>query len=169
MEQARSGPASQRDDGMNVPAAVLDTNVWLDWLVFADPVIAPVRAAVASGQLRLLGLARGRDELADVLGREAVRLQAEAARRRRGLANLPAPLAALAEFDALVAMRPAPPACGLLCRDPDDQCFIDLAITEGARWLLTKDRALLALARQARRRSGLEIVPPGGFREGPGL
>jgi predicted nucleic acid-binding protein len=169
MMQARAGPASQRDDGMNAAAAVLDTNVWLDWLVFADPAIAPVRAAVASGRLRLLGLPRGRDELADVLGRQSVRLQAEAARRRRGLAGGPVPRAALAEFDALVAMRPAPPASGLICRDPDDQCFIDLAVAEGARWLLTKDRALLALARQARRRSGLEIVPPGAFRQGPGL
>ena len=154
---------------MNPAAAVLDTNVWLDWLVFADPAIGPVRAAVACGRLRLLGLPRGRDELADVLGRESLRLQAEASRRRRGLPDGPAPLAALAEFDALVAMRPAPPACGLPCRDPDDQCFIDLAVAQRARWLLTKDRALLALARQARRRFGIEIVPPRAFREGPGL
>ena len=33
---------------MNVPSPrrlVLDTNVWLDWLVFDDPSVAPIRAA----------------------------------------------------------------------------------------------------------------------------
>ncbi|MDP3138558.1 MAG: PIN domain-containing protein, partial [Burkholderiaceae bacterium] len=28
---------------------VLDTNIWLDWLVFNDPGIAPIRAAVEAG------------------------------------------------------------------------------------------------------------------------
>ena len=27
---------------------ILDTNIWLDWLVFGDPSIAPIRAAVAA-------------------------------------------------------------------------------------------------------------------------
>ena len=169
MGQALCGLPGRRDDGMNLAAAVLDTNAWLDWLVFEDPSIAPVRDAVRGGRLRLLGLPRGRDELADVLGRDAVRVQARAARLRRGLPEAPEPVAALEQFDALVSLRPAPAACSLSCRDPDDQCFIDLAVAEGARWLLTKDRALLALARQARRRFGLEIAPPGAFREGPGL
>lgn len=29
---------------------VLDTNVWLDWLVFDDPAIAPVKATVVEGR-----------------------------------------------------------------------------------------------------------------------
>ena len=29
---------------------VLDTNVWLDWLVFDDAGVAPIRNAVANGQ-----------------------------------------------------------------------------------------------------------------------
>jgi uncharacterized protein len=29
---------------------ILDTNVWLDWLVFDDPSIAPIKAAVAANR-----------------------------------------------------------------------------------------------------------------------
>lgn len=153
---------------MNPPAAVLDTNVWLDWLVFADPGVEPLRASHAAGRLRLLGLPRGRDELAEVMCREAVRRQALAARQRRGLpaADLD-PAAALAEHDAIVTLLAPPPPCPLLsCSDPDDQCFVDLAVAAQARWLVTKDRALLALARRAARHFGLAIVPPRGFHAG---
>ena len=50
-----------------------------------------------------------------------------------------------------------------LCSDPDDQKFLDLAVGGGARMLFTKDRALLRLARAARK-SGLEILTPQTFR-----
>ena len=46
------------------------------------------------------------------------------------------------------------------CRDPDDQRFVDLAVAQSARYLLTRDRALLALARGARKRFGLLIIQP---------
>lgn len=160
----RSGPA--RTDGRSTwpEAAVLDTNVWLDWLVFEDPGIDPVRAQVRAGRIRLLSLARAREELAEVLARDAVRAQAGAARRRRGLDEDGCdPVRAIARFDALVDLRAAAGPCGLICRDPDDQCFLDLAVAHRARWLLTKDRALLSLARGARRHFGLEILAPLAF------
>jgi predicted nucleic acid-binding protein len=47
----------------------------------------------------------------------------------------------------------------LRCRDADDQVFIDLALVHRARWLLTRDKALLALARRARP-LGTEILRP---------
>lgn len=145
---------------------MLDTNVWLDWLVFEDPGIDPVRAQVRAGRIRLLSLTRARDELAEVLARDAVRAQAEAARHRRGLDAAGCdPAHAIARFDALVELRPAAGPCGLICRDPDDQCFLDLAVAHRARWLLTKDRALLSLARGARRHFGLEILAPPAFAE----
>lgn len=152
------------DDGMK-PGMVLDTNVWLDWLVFGDPVVTPLQRAVGDGRVRLLATQRGRDELADVLARPVVRAQAGLARRRRGLAADYDPEQALRVFDACVNRCAAPPACGLVCRDPDDQDFIDLAVAGQARWLISKDRALLNLARQARRRHALEILPPAAFHE----
>ena len=33
---------------MPKPRLVLDTSVWLDWLVFEDPGVAPLREAAAS-------------------------------------------------------------------------------------------------------------------------
>ena len=73
--------------------------------------------------------------------------------------------AALAQFDRLAEMSATPVTntyVGLRCRDTDDQVFIDLALAEGARWLLTHDRALLKLSRRASAR-GLRILRPGDW------
>jgi predicted nucleic acid-binding protein len=144
--------------------AVLDTNVWLDWLVFDDPSVVTLRLAVAAGALRLVANRHARDELAEVLARPTLRAQALAARARRAnAAPLVDPLGALAEFDALVLAIEAREDCGLRCSDPADQPFIDVAVACGARWLLSKDRALLSLAARARARFGLSIVVPARF------
>ena len=37
----------------------------------------------------------------------------------------------------------------LRCSDPDDQCFIDLAVARRTPWLVTRDHALRRLARRA--------------------
>jgi predicted nucleic acid-binding protein len=67
---------------------------------------------------------------------------------------------ALASFDALAVLSAAPERPGPLhCRDPDDQMFIDLALAASARWLLTRDKALLRLARRART-LGVEVTTP---------
>lgn len=152
------------------PRAVLDTHVWLDWLAFEDPAVAPLRAAVEGGSLTPVASTRLRDELADVLSRPALRAAVHAARARRALpAPAPEPAQALARFDALARLVDACPRCELECADRDDQPFLDVAVAAGARWLITRDRDLLALARRARRRYGLAIVPPSGFAPaGPG-
>ena len=148
--------------------AVLDTNVWLDWLLFDDPSVAGIRQAAEGARLRVLAWPRARDELADVLSRPAVLAQATRSRARRGFAP-PDPAHALVEFDRVAIPCEAPPPCGLACRDTDDQGFIDLAVAQHADWLFTKDRALLDLARTAQRRFGLRIVRPAGFVADPDL
>jgi predicted nucleic acid-binding protein len=45
------------------------------------------------------------------------------------------------------------------CTDTDDQKFIDLALAHGARWLLSRDRAVLKLGRRTRV-LGLEVLTP---------
>ncbi|MGB3427088.1 MAG: PIN domain-containing protein, partial [Burkholderiaceae bacterium] len=50
---------------------------------------------------------------------------------------------------------PAP----IACTDPHDQKFLDLAYTARADWLVTKDKALLKLARRARRDGLLIFIP----------
>ncbi|MGD9944244.1 MAG: putative toxin-antitoxin system toxin component, PIN family [Burkholderiaceae bacterium] len=128
--------------------AILDTNVWLDWLVFDDPGVAPLVGLARTGRLTALGTSRMRDEWRDVIARERFGLDASARS------------AVLERYDAQVRLCPAAPPCALVCRDPDDQMFIDLAIAEGAQWLLTKDKALLALARRATRHHRLLIARP---------
>jgi predicted nucleic acid-binding protein len=125
------------------PAAVLDTNVVLDWLLFRDPRAAALGAAVQRGQLRWLVCPRMREEFARTLG------SAVLSRWQPDSATL------LARFDAMACMLPPPPASPLRlrCDDPDDQVFVDLALAAGASWLLSHDKALLRLRRR---------VPPGG-------
>jgi predicted nucleic acid-binding protein len=130
------------------PSVVLDTNATLDWLVFRNPAAADVGAAIASGRLRWLATAAMRREFDQVLGRPA-------------LANWQPDTAAAADAWArhAVLADAEPPPGPLRCTDPDDQVFIDLALEQRAAWLLTRDRALLALAKQARP-WGLAILTP---------
>jgi putative PIN family toxin of toxin-antitoxin system len=116
---------------------VLDTNVWLDWLVFDDPAIAPLRRAVAENRAEIfidddceaeLERALGYD-----LGKRAVDVPACLAECRRIAKRIARP--------ADEAQRPRLPAC----RDPDDQKFLVAALAAGAGFLLTRDRALLVL------------------------
>lgn len=134
-----------RDDVMK---ALLDTNVWLDWLVFDDPGVVSIARAVESGALLALGSEDTRAEWLDVIARPQFDLD------RRALAE------AVAAYDRFAQCRPRAPACALACRDRDDQKFVDLAVAERANWLITKDRALLALARRAARDWRLSIVRP---------
>lgn len=120
------------------PALVLDTNTVLDWLVFHDPSTLALADAVESGRVRWIACPRMRDELVRTLGYEALARWKPDSER------------VLAKFDAHTEQRPTPPTLpGLRCRDGDDQVFIDLAVAGGARWLLTRDKALLKLARRA--------------------
>jgi len=145
--------------------AVIDTNAWLDWLVFEDPAIHALRDAVLDGRLQPVASERLRAELADVLRRAPLLAQACAARSRRGLPPEPPPLdGLLLRFDALCMRAPDAIHCGLACSDPDDQFWLDLAVEQRASWLISKDRALLKLDRQAMKRFGLRISTPQAFR-----
>jgi putative PIN family toxin of toxin-antitoxin system len=132
------------------PTVVLDTNVVLDWLLFADTSVAALAAAVVARQVRWLATTSMRDELAAVL--------------RRGLADdrHTDPADVLAAWDAHATLVPPSPAHRLHCTDADDQKFIDLALREGARWLVSRDRALLRLRRPALV-LGLAVVKPQGW------
>jgi uncharacterized protein len=130
--------------------AVIDTNVLLDWLVFADPGVVGLFTAVQQGDLRWVATEAMLDELRHVLGRPPL------------LARRPSDLeSAIAAFVRLVPAPPeAPPA--LVCSDADDQKFIDLALHRRARWLISRDRAVLKLARRGRQH-GVLVCPPAGW------
>jgi putative PIN family toxin of toxin-antitoxin system len=119
---------------------VVDTNIVLDLLVFDDPCWAPLRAALSAGELRWIATPAMRDELARVLGYPLI------ARRLAGDAR--APEAVLAAFDAKAHVVDAVPArAPFVCKDTDDQMFVDLAVAQRAM-LLSKDRAVLALRKR---------------------
>jgi predicted nucleic acid-binding protein len=121
---------------------VLDTNVVLDWLLFADAACRPMASAIQGGALRWIATRPMRDELEHVLTSSPTPRWRECAPEILGA------------WDHWVLVHPEPPPAGpavrLRCTDPDDQKFIDLAIGAGARWLVTRDRALLKLAPRSR-------------------
>jgi len=154
--------ASQPDSLAAAPTAapclvVLDTNAVLAWLVFRDPRLAALAQALEAGSVTWAACPRMREELGRTLTYAA--LQAWKPDSERTLLC----------FDHLAQLSPDPPrpqAGPLLCSDPDDQVFIDLALTHKARWLLTRDRALLKLKRRAAVH-GVMIAPPEHWGTGP--
>ena len=121
-------------------AAVLDTNVVLDLLLFHDPRVQPLHRALVDFTLRWIATAPMLAELDRVLRRPALaawghdsdQVMAEAQRLCQRVANC-------AETGGRVPR----------CTDPDDQLFIDLAWRWPATLLFSRDRALLRLARPA--------------------
>ncbi|MBC7456512.1 MAG: putative toxin-antitoxin system toxin component, PIN family [Massilia sp.] len=135
-----------------VPAEriIIDTNVCLDLLVFHDPRWASLLAALTSGAVEAVTRADCRDEYNVVLHYKHLPL-GDASRAL-----------AAARFDALIAVV-APPTSQVrlpLCSDRDDQKFLEIARDAGAAVLITKDKALLKLARKTAQAGLFQIMLP---------
>ncbi|CAN5281468.1 PIN domain-containing protein [soil metagenome] len=135
------------------PVVVIDTNVWLDLLVFDDPASRALRTALDAGRLDVVMSDRCEAEWQVIVAqprwdargvdRPALhRALAEATRRLP--ADLPLP-------------RPVP-----VCRDRHDQKFVELALRAHAGWLISKDRDLLKLRRRMAQH-GCTVVDPAAF------
>jgi len=74
-------------------------------------------------------------------------------------------LTAFERYRALVQLVDVPAAAIPLpqCSDRDDQKFLELAWYSQARWLITKDKALLRMRRALKTAAGLAVVTPGDF------
>lgn len=135
---------------MTAPRVVLDTNAALDWLLFDDPAIRPLAAAICAGRVSWLTDAILRAEYERVSHRLAL---------TRGGAD---PAGLLARYDSASIHGPgawSPPLARPRCTDPDDQVFVDFALSVSACLLVTRDRALLRLDRLTRG-TGLRIAEP---------
>lgn len=133
---------------------VIDTNVALDLLVFADRQAAPILAAVESGRALWLTATSCRDELRRVLAYPELKLpaatQSAVFQRYQELAAEP----------AAPTLRPVPAELPR-CRDADDQPFLELAAAAGAHLLISRDRELLRLHKRTRTLlPHLEILKP---------
>lgn len=131
---------------------VLDTNVWLDVLVFADPRCAALRSALEKRQVRPLLREDCHAEWLRVLTYPALRLDRD---RRAALADSQR---TLCEWIVVDRMPPTPPLPR--CRDPDDQKFLQLAWQGAADYLLSRDRALLELDSRCRRQGLFGVRAP---------
>ncbi len=118
---------------------VLDTNIVLDAFVFGDAAAVPLRAGLEDGALQWVATAAMRDELARVLGYKQIV-------PRLAFYGLGAD-DVLAAFDRHVRPVDAAPRAQVVCKDPDDQKFIDLAVAHQSE-LLSKDRAVLCMTRR---------------------
>jgi putative PIN family toxin of toxin-antitoxin system len=140
----------------SAPRVVLDSNVWIDILVFDDPDSRPIHAALASGALIALIDGRCLAELTRVL--DYPQFVARAVDKEAALATV----ARLTEFvttpEAAENATPLPK-----CKDRDDQKFLELAHAARADWLVSKDRAVLKLARRIARDFGFRIAQPAPF------
>ncbi len=145
------------------PRLVLDTNIWLDWLVFANPEVASIKALVTSGAAEVFIDAHCTNELIRVLAypRTTTTLDADAqaeclAECRKHARQWINPQAHATQSSEAGARLP-------ICRDADDQKFLELARDCGATYLITRDHDLLLLARRRIRATPFCIVTPGQF------
>ena len=70
---------------------------------------------------------------------------------------------ALDDFDRLIFIIDTDQPTDItlpICKDRDDQKFLELAATSSAHYLVSKDKALLKLARRIRKLGLFEIITP---------
>lgn len=136
------------------PRIVLDTNVWLALLLYADPACAALRRLLQTHAAVVNAATRAEWQRVLRAGRFPFHEQQRAA-------------AGAAFDDGCVLVETAPRALALpRCRDPDDQKFLELARDAGAVALVTRDRELLRLARRTRRDAGFDILTPDSLEAG---
>ena len=134
---------------------VLDTNIWLDWLVFSDLSVLHLKKSVADGKAQVFINTACEAELERVLAYDLARHTRDAAAQAECLAECRRIAqridAAAPEIERKLLPR---------CVDPDDQKFLELALAARADALITKDHKLLELARRAK---GFRILHPRKF------
>lgn len=129
---------------------VIDTNVLLDLFVFHDPRWNGLLDALRSGAIQGVTREDCRQEWLHVLRYPHLPLD-EGTRQ-----------AAIAEFDSLIHISDAAAAAAALpvCSDRDDQKFLELARDAQAAVLVTKDKALLKLAKRTAKAGMFRILTP---------
>lgn len=144
------------------PRLVLDTNIVLDCLVFGDPAMCELTAAIEARRVQALVQQCTLEELERVLTypqcRLAVTEQRQVLDRYLVMATL-APMPPGFSSDTLLLPLGFP-----RCRDRDDEAFLALAYHARADGLVTKDKAILRL-RSKVRRFGFAILAPADLRD----
>jgi uncharacterized protein len=137
---------------MSANLIVIDSQSLFDWMVFRNPACARWDSAFSGKDWEWIFTSEMKAEFDFVAAKgfgERWPIDAEA-------------LAATWSRHGRAVETPALPgaAARLHCTDADDQKFIDLAIAAGAHTLVTRDKALLRLARKAFERHGVRVSKP---------
>ncbi|MBI3285975.1 MAG: putative toxin-antitoxin system toxin component, PIN family [Burkholderiales bacterium] len=133
---------------------ILDTNVCLDLFVFRDQRWLPLLNAMQDGSIKALTRSDCREEWLAVLKYPHLPVAADQ--------YLPLEQ----EFDAYIECVSPPEKSTLrlpICSDRDDQKFLEIARDAGAEVLVTKDKALLKLARKTANAGFYQITTPEKF------
>ena len=128
---------------------VLDTNVVLDLLHFADAAALPILHAIERHRARCYASPNTFVELSRVL--TYPEFQRDASAQAALLTRYRSWFGDLHTVSATHRKLPR-------CSDPDDQMFLELAASIPADFLISKDNAVLALKRHMQ---GFKIVTPG--------
>jgi len=148
----------------NPQRLVLDTNIWLDWLVFDDTGIHRIRQLQEAGHVEILIDAPCEAEFAEVITRKFARKTLDARAQAEALAQC-------RRLTTRIDAQLSPPERARLprCKDPDDQKFLELAFAGEADILITKDRALLDIFRRKKKQVGrtvsFKILTPEEFED----
>jgi len=126
---------------------VLDTNVVIDWLVFDDPFMNPLRHGVRDGRIVVLTHPPAIGEVRRVLGYRQLKLDPD--RQLAVFARYQEQATAFAmpaDFSLTQLMLPG----GFpRCRDRDDEHFLALAYHAKADALVSRDNAVFGLKSRA--------------------
>jgi predicted nucleic acid-binding protein len=133
---------------------VLDTNTVLALWHFEDPALVRLRRLIDTGSVELATRADALEELRRVLAYHQFAIDAD--RQSRMLDAYSLRCIRSGDKPATVPMLP-------LCRDPDDQKFLEIARDAGASRLLSRDKLLLKLNRHRLVRPLFGIVTPESF------
>lgn len=133
---------------------VIDTNVCLDLFIFNDPRCANLMARLQAGDVEAVTCERCKNEWLRVL--EYPQLALDAAMREKAHH-------AFQTYFTLISPDAREDITLPICRDKDDQKFLELARDANAKTLISKDKALLRLARKTQNLGLFFIIKPEQF------
>ena len=161
LEMSKIDAASASGVTDSPKSVVIDTNVILDMFLYSDPRVSALVSALNSGELQWLATRVMREELARVLQYEHLqkRLMAKAsavgASSDEGSAAATA-LLILETMDQQAHVLEVAPRASYVCKDVDDQKFIDLAQAHRSM-LISKDKAVLSMKNRMAR-VGVQVM-----------
>jgi len=136
---------------MLCPSIILDTNVCLDLFVFHDKHCDELFKIIKKGIVQVVTREDCKSEWLRVLTYPSLSLS-ESLREK-----------CISEYNEMVSCCEFPQknySILPVCTDEDDQKFLELAYDSNAKFLLTKDKALLKLSKKTKTANLFQIIKP---------